>query len=75
MNGKFEVDFNNDVKLKNDFEEENVVKVKFLLCFLYEGKRYLKLVYNNSDVQGCSRNKEKKYFFLIVDFGLVKGIL
>ena len=39
MNGKSEADPNNDVKRKNDVEEENAVKVKLPSCFSYEGKR------------------------------------
>ena len=74
MNGKSETAPNNDVKRKNDVEEENAVKVKLPSCLSYEGKRHLKLAHNNSDVQGCSTNKEKKHFPLTVELGLVKGI-
>lgn len=50
MNGKSEADPNNDVKPKNDLEEENAVKVKLPSCLSCEDKRHLKLAHNNSDV-------------------------
>ena len=44
MNGKSEADPNNDVKPKNDLEEENAVKVKLPSCLSYEGKRHNNII-------------------------------